>query len=103
MLETVRLFFKCIGNGWKAIGKEIDPKNLKRIEWQRQASEERSTNKNEAVSNVGKQVDKHLADVAKNLPTLLNCRDNSLKIIIEANLDEIGRMLGGWIKSTRER
>lgn len=24
-------------------------------------------------------------------------------IIIEANLDEIGRMLGGWIKSTRER
>lgn len=24
-------------------------------------------------------------------------------IIIEANLDEIGRMLGGWIKSTKER
>jgi hypothetical protein len=24
-------------------------------------------------------------------------------IIIEANLDEIGRMLGGWIKSTRDR
>ncbi len=28
---------------------------------------------------------------------------NSKKyIIIEANLDEIGRMLGGWIKSTKE-
>jgi len=24
-------------------------------------------------------------------------------IVIEANLDEIGRMLGGWIKSTKER
>jgi len=24
-------------------------------------------------------------------------------VIIEANLDDIGRMLGGWIKSTRER
>ncbi len=24
-------------------------------------------------------------------------------IIIEANLDEIGRMLGGWIKSTKDR
>lgn len=24
-------------------------------------------------------------------------------ILIEASLDEIGRMLGGWIKSTRER
>jgi len=24
-------------------------------------------------------------------------------VIIEANLDEIGRMLGGWIKSTKER
>ena len=24
-------------------------------------------------------------------------------IIIEANLDEIGKMLGGWIKSTKER
>jgi hypothetical protein len=29
---------------------------------------------------------------------------NSKKyIVIEANLDEIGRMLGGWIKSTRDR
>jgi len=24
-------------------------------------------------------------------------------ILIEANLDEIGKMLGGWIKSTKER
>jgi len=24
-------------------------------------------------------------------------------IILEANLDEIGKMLGGWIKSTKER
>lgn len=24
-------------------------------------------------------------------------------ILIEANLDEIGRMLGGWMKSTRDR
>ena len=24
-------------------------------------------------------------------------------IVIEANLDEIGKMLGGWIKSTKER
>lgn len=24
-------------------------------------------------------------------------------VVIEANLDEIGRMLGGWIKSTKER
>ncbi len=24
-------------------------------------------------------------------------------VIIEANLDEIGRMLGGWIKSTKDR
>jgi len=24
-------------------------------------------------------------------------------IIVEANLDEIGKMLGGWIKSTKER
>ena len=24
-------------------------------------------------------------------------------IIIEADLDEIGKMLGGWIKSTKER
>jgi hypothetical protein len=29
--------------------------------------------------------------------------DTKKYIIIEANLDEIGRMLGGWIKSTRER
>ena len=29
--------------------------------------------------------------------------DSKKYIIIEANLDEIGRMLGGWIKSTRER
>jgi hypothetical protein len=29
--------------------------------------------------------------------------DGKKYIIIEANLDEIGRMLGGWIKSTRER
>ncbi len=24
-------------------------------------------------------------------------------IVVEANLDEIGKMLGGWIKSTKER
>lgn len=24
-------------------------------------------------------------------------------VVIEANLDEIGRMLGGWIKSTKDR
>ena len=29
--------------------------------------------------------------------------DTKKYIIIEANLDEIGRMLGGWIKSTKER
>lgn len=29
--------------------------------------------------------------------------DNKKYVIIEANLDEIGRMLGGWIKSTKER
>ena len=29
--------------------------------------------------------------------------DNRKYIIIEANIDEIGRMLGGWIKSTKER
>ncbi|MFZ4500570.1 MAG: diversity-generating retroelement protein Avd [Minisyncoccia bacterium] len=29
--------------------------------------------------------------------------DGKKYIIIEANLDEIGRMLGGWIKSTRDR
>ena len=29
--------------------------------------------------------------------------DNKKYILIEAHLDEIGRMLGGWIKSTKER
>ncbi len=29
--------------------------------------------------------------------------DSKKYVIIEANLDEIGRMLGGWIKSTKER
>ena len=29
--------------------------------------------------------------------------DGKKYIIIEANLDEIGRMLGGWIKSTKDR
>lgn len=29
--------------------------------------------------------------------------DNKKYILIEAELDEIGRMLGGWIKSTKER
>jgi hypothetical protein len=29
--------------------------------------------------------------------------DGKKYVIIEANLDEIGRMLGGWIKSTKER
>ncbi len=29
--------------------------------------------------------------------------DTKKYIVIEANLDEIGRMLGGWIKSTKER
>ncbi len=29
--------------------------------------------------------------------------DSKKYIIIEANLDEIGRMLGGWIRSTKER
>jgi hypothetical protein len=29
--------------------------------------------------------------------------DNKKYIIIEANLDEIGRMLGGWIRSTKEK
>ncbi|MEK7390854.1 MAG: diversity-generating retroelement protein Avd [Patescibacteria group bacterium] len=29
--------------------------------------------------------------------------DDKKYVLIEANLDEIGRMLGGWIKSTRER
>lgn len=29
--------------------------------------------------------------------------DSKRYVILEANLDEIGRMLGGWIKSTRER
>lgn len=29
--------------------------------------------------------------------------DTKKYIFIEANLDEIGRMLGGWIKSTKER
>lgn len=28
--------------------------------------------------------------------------DSKKYILIEANLDEIGRMLGGWIKSTKE-
>jgi tyrosine-protein phosphatase YwqE len=27
--------------------------------------------------------------------------DDKKYILIEANLDEIGRMLGGWIKSTK--
>lgn len=29
--------------------------------------------------------------------------DNKRYVIIEANLDEIGRMLGGWMKSTKDR
>lgn len=29
--------------------------------------------------------------------------DSKKYVLIEAYLDEIGRMLGGWIKSTRER
>jgi hypothetical protein len=29
--------------------------------------------------------------------------DDKKYVLIEANLDEIGRMLGGWIKSTKER
>lgn len=29
--------------------------------------------------------------------------DNKKYIALEANLDEIGRMLGGWIRSTKER
>ena len=29
--------------------------------------------------------------------------DNKKYIATEANLDEIGRMLGGWIRSTKER
>jgi len=29
--------------------------------------------------------------------------DTKKYVIIEANLDEIGRMLGGWIKSTKDR
>ena len=29
--------------------------------------------------------------------------DTKKYILIEANLDEIGRMLGGWMKSTRDR
>ena len=29
--------------------------------------------------------------------------DSKKYVIIEANLDEIGRMLGGWIKSTKDR
>lgn len=29
--------------------------------------------------------------------------DGKKYILIEANLDEIGRMLGGWIKSTKDR
>lgn len=29
--------------------------------------------------------------------------DTKKYILIEANLDEIGRMLGGWIKSTKDR
>lgn len=29
--------------------------------------------------------------------------DTKKYVVIEANLDEIGRMLGGWIKSTKER
>lgn len=29
--------------------------------------------------------------------------DEKKYILIEASLDEIGRMLGGWIKSTKER
>jgi hypothetical protein len=33
----------------------------------------------------------------------LKAIDTKKYIIIEANLDEIGRMLGGWIKSTKER
>ena len=33
----------------------------------------------------------------------LNAINTKKYIIIEANLDEIGRMLGGWIKSTKER
>ena len=31
----------------------------------------------------------------------IRAMDSKKYIIIEANLDEIGRMLGGWIKSTR--
>ena len=33
----------------------------------------------------------------------LKAIDTKKYVIIEANLDEIGRMLGGWIKSTKER
>jgi four helix bundle protein len=29
--------------------------------------------------------------------------DDKKYVLIESNLDEIGRMLGGWIKSTRDR
>lgn len=29
--------------------------------------------------------------------------DNKKYVVIEASIDEIGRMLGGWIKSTKER
>jgi putative aminopeptidase FrvX len=29
--------------------------------------------------------------------------DSKKYVLIEAHLDEIGRMLGGWIKSTKER
>lgn len=33
----------------------------------------------------------------------LKAIDGKRYVILEANLDEIGRMLGGWIKSTRDR
>ena len=33
----------------------------------------------------------------------LKAIDTKKYILIEADLDEIGRMLGGWIKSTKER
>ena len=29
--------------------------------------------------------------------------DNKKYIVLETNIDEIGRMLGGWIRSTKER
>ena len=33
----------------------------------------------------------------------INALDSKKYVIIEANLDEIGRMLGGWIKSMKGR